>query len=105
MNIGDRIVCNYVATSNSFGSFSQLGTSINTEIPVASTATPNGKFYFIMVGYDSKGNKKLIADRNIQSSISWDVLNANGIASGSGLPLIIDDTVGYTMRLLMSLFE
>lgn len=100
MNIGDIIPCNYTATSNSFGTFSQLGTSVATEIPVASSATPSGTFYFIMIGYDSKGRKKLVADRSIQSSIAWDTLNTAGIASGSGLPLTIDGNTGYTMRLL-----
>lgn len=100
MNIGDKIVCNYSANAGAFGTFSQLGTATSSLIPVAGTATPNGTFNFIMVGYDGRGRKKLIADRVIQINISWDTLNIVGISSGSGLPLTIDGKAGYTMRLL-----
>lgn len=100
MKIGDRIPFNYNAASNSFGTISQLGSSVATDIPVASTATPNGTAYFIHCGYDSQGRIKLVADRNIQHSISWDTLNLAGIASGNGLPLSIDGKSGYTIRLL-----
>jgi hypothetical protein len=100
MKMGDRIPFNYKATSNSFGIISQLGTSTAPEIPITSSATPDGTAYFIMVGYDSRGRNKLVADRNLQHSISWDTLNTAGVASGSGLPITIDGIEGYTLRLL-----
>lgn len=99
MNIGDVIPCTYTATSGAVGTFSNLGSNSGAEIPFVSSATPNGLFYFIHAGYDTKGRMKLIADRNIQNTISWDVLNTKGIASG--LPIWTSDTkYKYIIRLL-----
>lgn len=95
LEIGKRIRCHYSATSNQVGVFSNLGKEvyvdgINDFIPPTSSATPNGCFYYIMVDRDRKGDHVLVADRNIQSSISWDELNTKGVASGSGIetPLV-----------------
>ena len=85
MNVGDVISCQYVATSGTVGSFNNLGNVTKTGIPLASSASPDGSFYFIMTGYDYLGRKKLIADRNIQHSISWDTLNANGLITENKL--------------------
>lgn len=104
LTIGKRIRCHYTAASGVFGTFSGLGLETSDFIPAASTATPNGDFYIIHVDNDYLGRKKLIADRNIQHSISWDVLNTAGVASGSGLPVKIDNNnetqKKYTTRLL-----
>lgn len=82
MQVGDVISCRYTATtSGAVGAFSDLGTTTESLIPSASSATPDGAFYFIHAGYDYKGRMKLIADRNIQHSISWDTLNTNGFVS------------------------
>lgn len=83
LEVGKRIRCHYQASSGQVGAFSGLGEETSDFIPIASTATPNGDFYFIMVE-DRNGRKMLVADRNIQHSISWDTLNTAGIASGSG---------------------
>jgi hypothetical protein len=81
MQIGDCIPCRYTAsTSGSAGYFSEIGTCIANEIPVAGTATPNGLFYFIKV---KKG--KLIADRVIQTGINWDTLNAAKYIEGTNI--------------------
>jgi len=86
MSIGDFIPCRYTApTSGQVGTFSELGITTATAIPVASSATPDGSFNFIMVDTDYKGRKMLVADRNVQNSIAWDVLNTSGVASGSGV--------------------
>ena len=77
MQIGDYISCKYTATSGVVGTFSELGTTVASEIPVASTATPNGSFNFVKV---DKG--LAIADRCVQHSISWDVLNAGSLIEG-----------------------
>ena len=90
MKIGDRISCEYTATTNTFGTFTNMGKATKPEIPIASSATPDGTFYFYHVGYDFLGRMKLVADRNIQHSISYDTLNTAGVASGSGLPIKID---------------
>lgn len=71
MNIGDYISCEYVASvANTAGTFANLGVATKAEIPVTGTTTPNGTFYFIKA---DKG--LLIADRVIQTGVSWDVLN------------------------------
>src|SRR5690606_15278343 len=75
--------------------FSVLGEETSDFIPAASSATPNGDFYWICVDRDYLGRWKLIADRNIQSGISWDTLNSLGIASESGFPIYVD---GYTYK-------
>jgi hypothetical protein len=71
MDIGDCIPCRYTATSGAAGTFSELGTCVATEIPISGTVTPDGLFYFIKI---DKGI--LVADRVIQTNISWNVLNA-----------------------------
>ncbi|WP_405169280.1 hypothetical protein [Paenibacillus sp. FSL H3-0286] len=84
--IGKRIRCHYQAYTGAIGTFSGLGKETSDFIPFVSSATPDGDFYYIMVE-DWNGQKRLIADRNVQHSISYDVLNSTGIASGSGLPM------------------
>lgn len=71
MTVGNCIPCRYTAlTSGVPGYFYELGTCTADEIPVTGTATPDGKFYFNMVE-----PTLLIADRVIQTNISWDTLN------------------------------
>jgi hypothetical protein len=85
MKPGDYVWCKYtVPTSGSIGYFSDFITKLDSDvssnlIPVASSATSDGYFKFIFVGYDNQDRMKLIADRNIQHSISWDTLNSSGI--------------------------
>jgi hypothetical protein len=110
LNVGDYVWCKYNApTSGQVGSFSNIATKTDADvstqlIPVASSATPNGYFKLIKVGIDYLDRDILIADRNVQHSISWDVLNTNGISSGSGLPIKIDNNnesqIKFAMRLL-----
>jgi hypothetical protein len=74
MAIVDCIPCRYTATTaNVAGYFSELGTCTADEIPIMGTSTPSGLFYFIK---NEKG--VLIADRVIQTGVSWDVLNNMG---------------------------
>jgi hypothetical protein len=91
MSIGDCIPCRYTASSAAAGIFSELGTSIADEIPITGTATPNGLFYFIKV---DKGI--LIADRVLQTGISWDALNNAGYIEGS-ISKTYDKKVSPTM--------
>lgn len=92
MQIGDYIICKYTASSGAVGTFSELGTSTDTEIPITGTATPNGTFYFIKV---AKG--LLVADRVVQVSISWGTLNAGKFIEGKTM------TLGTTSGILRSL--
>jgi hypothetical protein len=82
---GDRIIQRYTAAPNSLGVFTELGTTKSELIPPASTPNPDGAFYWIYVDDDHLGRKKFIADRNIQNTISWDALNAEGVATASGI--------------------
>lgn len=83
LDIGRRIRCHYSTTVNQAGTFSEMGREIyldgiNDFIPPESSNAPNGTFYFICVDKDYLERWKLIADRNIQHSISWDALNNAG---------------------------
>lgn len=82
---GKRIRFNYIASSE-FGSISSLGKETAELLPVTPSSSANGDAYFIMIDTDYMGYKVLMADRNIQT-ISWDALNTNGVACGSGLPV------------------
>ncbi|URM33459.1 DUF115 domain-containing protein [Cytobacillus firmus] len=93
LEVGKRIRCHYKATYNKVGEFSGMGEETDKFIPIGSTAYPDGDFYFIMVDSDKEG-KKLISDRNIQHSISWDTLLLEGIASGIGNSIVIDNYKG-----------
>ena len=97
MVIGDKISFEYTATSGAVGTFANLGVATKSLIPAASSETPDGKAYFIFAGYDTQGRMKLVADRNIQHSISCDTLNAAGLVNG------VEVTIGGTkgiMRLI-----
>ncbi|BCZ46921.1 hypothetical protein psyc5s11_29880 [Clostridium gelidum] len=100
-NIGDCILCRYTAlTSGQVGVFSELGTTVAPLIPVASSATPSGSFYWVYVGKDYLGRKKFIADRNIQHSISWDILNSAGVCSENLIDMGLGSGIKSTIRLL-----
>ncbi|GAE32131.1 motility associated factor glycosyltransferase family protein [Alkalihalobacillus hemicellulosilyticus] len=86
LEVGKRIRCHYKATYNKVGEFSDLGKAVGAFIPPESSAYPDGDFYFIMVDFED-GKKKLIADRNVQHSISWDTLEYFGIPKGKKLNL------------------
>ncbi|MGO0905025.1 LamG domain-containing protein [Clostridioides difficile] len=94
MEIGDIISCRYTAPiSGKVGYFSELGTcnceGIDKDV---SPDTPDGKFYFIKVD-----DNKLIADRNVQSSISWKELNKNKLTCKMYTPnaLVFDGKLSY----------
>ena len=74
MQIGDYIAFKYTASSGAAGVVSEIGASLATaqakEIPVGGSATPNGYAYALKVAPGLA-----IADRVVQHSISWDVLN------------------------------
>lgn len=78
MAVGDCIPCRYTATtSGQAGYFSELGTCIANEIPVTGTTTPDGLFYFVKT---AKGT--LVADKVLQTSVTWDALNAANFIEG-----------------------
>jgi hypothetical protein len=78
MGIGDVIPCRCtVSNANTPAVFSELGTCVADEIPLSGTDTPNGLFYFIKA---DKG--LLIADRVVQTGVSWDTLSTAGYVDG-----------------------
>lgn len=95
MQVGGCIPCRYTATIGAAGYFSELGTCIAAEIPITGTATPDGLFYLIKV---DKGI--FIADRVLQTGISWDVLNAARLIEGCTINLTkganISSSSGWT---------
>ncbi|MGX9755900.1 LamG-like jellyroll fold domain-containing protein [Clostridioides difficile] len=94
MEVGNIISCRYTAPiSGKVGYFSELGTCNCEEIDKdTSSDTPDGKFYFIKVD-----DNKLIADRNVQSSISWKELNKNKLTCKMYTPnaLVFDGKSSY----------
>ncbi|QPA55063.1 6-hydroxymethylpterin diphosphokinase MptE-like protein [Lysinibacillus sphaericus] len=76
LQIGKKIRCHYEADYDIVGEFTRLGEESSIFIPIEASPYPNGDFYFIMVDYIN-GKKKLIADRNVQSNISWESLQKN----------------------------
>lgn len=90
LTVGKRIRCHYTAASGVVGAFSNIGLESAEFISASSSASPNGDFYFIMFE-EWNGKKRLIADRSIQHTISWDALNNEGITSGKVI------TLGYSL--------
>lgn len=97
LSISKRIRCHYTASSGMIGVFSGMGEETSEFIPPISSETPNGDFYLIHVGNDRLGRKILMADRNIQHTISWDTLNSTGLANGSGAPIYFDEALGKSV--------
>lgn len=83
MVMGDSIPCRYIAQSpNNMGYFTELGTCTAPLITYPLATTANGRFNFIMAGYDFLGRKKLVPDRSLQVYHSWDSMNENGLIDG-----------------------
>ncbi|MEK4074088.1 MULTISPECIES: hypothetical protein [Paenibacillus] len=81
LEIGKRIRCHYIAARNSAGVFSRLGEETFDLISSSGSSIPMGDFYWIMVE-DWNKRKFLVADRNIQNTISWDSINKDGYVFG-----------------------
>lgn len=84
LKIGSRIRCHYSATANMVGEFKGIGEELTDFISTESSDCPAGDFYFIAVERPEGEDQtiKLIADRNIQHSISWEVLRENKLVEG-----------------------
>lgn len=96
---GKAISCEYtVTTAGTVGVFNNLGKATKENLPDIPTSTPDGTFYLICVGFTPSGFPKLVADRNIQSGISWDVLSTAGVATNFGLATTLD-SVEASIRL------
>lgn len=86
MQVGDVISCDYVAGAGVVGTFSNLGNAQASALPKVPTAAANGSFYFVMVGRDTQGRLKLVADRELQL-ITWKALNTAGLVYGKDVQL------------------
>ena len=95
LTIGKGIEVDYVAgTTGSVGTFKNLGKASGGYIPTKNNPTPNGKLALIHVGTESDGRKILMADRVIQTNISYNTLSA--------VSTITIDGVNYEARLPMT---
>lgn len=70
LEIGKRIRCHYESSYNTVGQLTGFGEETRNFLPIEASANPRGDFYFIMVD-KIDGEKKLIADRNLQNYISF----------------------------------
>ena len=85
-NIGEAITCEYTVDIDSpgtVGTFKINNASTKPLISVPAEEVPDGKFYFVCVD-EYNGKKIFIADRNIQSKISWETLNESNLCTNSG---------------------
>jgi hypothetical protein len=99
---GQAISCEYKASSGLFGTFSNLGSATKQNILDMGEEAPNGTFYFICIGYTPDGHLKFVADRNIQTNITWDTLNDAGMCLTTGSPIVIGNKRGGLFMRLMS---
>ena len=104
---GQAVACEYRQdTSGVAGGVAAFNFNPDTTkdpIPDPAPATPNGKFYFVCVGYAPSGAKRFIADRNIQTSLSWEALNNANYCVTSGVD--VSEITGFPnsiMRLMIS---
>lgn len=88
---GQKIVFTYIAANkNTYGTLAQgilndeEGNPLPEIDPKNPGDTPSGWFYFNCVGYNHDGTRKLIADRVIQTGVSWEILNTEGLCVTSG---------------------
>ena len=90
---GKCISCEYSSTDGKLGTFSNLGkASKGLLADYNNGTTPNGTFMFNFVGYTTDGNIKLLADRVIQSGISFSDLATGNVPSIlSGKEIMIDN--------------
>lgn len=100
------IPCSYkVTTESTIGKFFSLGKSSGLPpILAEGEPLPNGEFYFICVGYSPQGNLKFVADRVIQTNISYETLYNAEFTSPTGAKVVIDNTTTY-IRLLSSITD
>ena len=97
---GQVLPCSYTVSSiGTLGKFSELGSpSTKDWILAEGEDTPDGRFNWICVGYTPSGNAKFVADRNIQTNISWNTLNTAGLCITTGSDIQIDSSY-WKMRL------
>ena len=79
---GQAVPCCYTATAQTVGTF-KFGYNNKNIIPDIGSIEPDGYFNFICVD-EYNGKKIFIADRNVQSKISWETLNESNLCTNSG---------------------
>lgn len=91
MQIGDYIVCKFmIPGANQAGTFSNLGATNGSEIPYTGIGTiynATRNFYFIKVDGQPGQGSLLVADRIVQESVSWDILNTADYIQGKPVTL------------------
>jgi hypothetical protein len=89
LGVGMRIRAHYRAQSGLVGRFSGLGKETGPFISPALGATSDvdGDFYFILTEVGK--TRRLLADRNIHTSVPWDTLNRAGLAFGNEIDFTV----------------
>jgi len=72
-----------VTTSGTLGTISNLGSATGNLITDPTQVT-TGKFNFICIGYDTTGNKLLLADRVVQTNVALSERSFSGVSSSLG---------------------
>jgi uncharacterized protein YdcH (DUF465 family) len=101
LTVGKRIRCHYKADFDQVGQFDGFGKETLPFISPWASAAPDGDFYWVMVD-ETEGSKKLIADRNIQHSVSWNTLYEAGVATAKGMSIGKTENRTMSVRLIQS---
>jgi len=105
-DIGDYVWCKYVGTPSAVGTFSDLGTKIDTDVAsslistAGSVSAPSGYFKFIASGYTVEGDIICVADRVIQTGISYPTMYIKGVNTGYKTTIDSYSTYQFNIRLL-----
>jgi hypothetical protein len=107
LQAGQYVWCKYTASNDTVGTFSDIATKDDAQASAAGilninpTNAPDGYFKLICVGEDYLGRKKMVADRVLQHSISWNTLNTGGITDTAKLiDLSLGSAFSASVRLL-----
>ena len=100
---GQAVPCCYTATAQKVGTF-KFGYNNKNIIPDVGSIEPDGYFNFICVD-EYNGKKIFIADRNVQSKISWETLNESNLCSNSGMKIDVPKAISAIVRIPATISE
>ena len=100
---GQAVPCCYTATAQTVGTF-KFGYNNKNIIPDVGSIEPDGYFNFICVD-EYNGKKIFIADRNVQSKISWETLNESNLCTNSGMKIDVPKAISAIVRIPATISE
>ena len=100
---GQAVPCCYTATAQKVGTF-KFGYNNKNIIPDVGSIEPDGYFNFICVD-EYNGKKIFIADRNVQSKISWETLNESNLCTNSGMKIDVPKAISAIVRIPATISE